>query len=280
MSSPFIYFLETTPQRPGAPTLADLKAAGLGYLIDVVTKVAPTNVATSNGPGKKPGFLICMPAVGATCFPKYLPEQQTWEEGPDGAYWVGFTTADPPTPDDLVRKDRVPGHAIRLLDGKEWIVPVARSMAGRTTLPVQLVLGPDKKSWRPRTQKQYLGLCELADDCYKLFQSTADTPHPAARYAENGEMGYDFSYGMTFVLAALAVNYKLSSMEVSMLGLLGDDHMQTIMEAVIDWPAYVQMMTATNPGPDNEKKDPAPGSPSIDSGSGASSPNTSQPLAT
>jgi len=270
--SVFLYFLETTPARPALPTAAQIRDAGLGHILD---GEGVTANQTTRGPGEKAGFMVCSLPSGKSMQPKYKPDEQTWEQGPDGAYWIGHYHNEPlPAPVDLVRKRPINGHALRLLDENEWTIPVARSIANGATLPTRLVLGPDKKAWLSRTLPQYLHLCELADDAFWLFNSSAENPHPQAKYGEASGMSYPFDYGMHLAMAAMGVNYKIGPMEASMLGILGDEQLQTIMEAVIDWPAFVEMAKAA------AKKASAPDSSSTDNGSGASSPDTSPPSAT
>lgn len=264
----FTYFL---PDRTSEPTPADVRRAGLGHILD---GEGATSREAQSGPAGRRGFIVgSAPPDVPTSF-KYLPDAQTWTEGPDGAYWIGYSTAERPTPADLVRRRPVRGESVRLLDGNEWIIPVAVSIASGSTLPKRLVLGPDKKSWHTESLPEFMQLCGLADDVYALMESAVDRPHPAATYGEKGEIGYKFDWGMNIALAGLAVNYKLGPMEVSILGLLGDGELSTILQTLIDLRAYKEMVRA------EEAKLRASGSANTSAGSGASSVTTSPPSQT
>jgi hypothetical protein len=264
----FVYFIEDSKiEKPGKQLLdkGDLERAGLAHLFD---GEGPNCNHTTGGPGGKAGLTFSM--QGATRTPaQYDKSVQTWTEGPDGVYWIGYTTAERPTPADLVRKRPIAGRTLTLLDGNEWIVPVARSIAGGSTLPTRLVLGPDKKSWRTTELPQFLHLCELADDVFRLYESSPEHPHPAAEYDPSGRIAFRFDFGMRVVLAALATNYKVGAMEVDLLGLLGTDDMSLIMNTLIDLDAYNEMVSAELGK--RQASDTAP----IDAGSEAPSPDTS-----
>jgi len=269
----FVYFLEQArldaAGRGVGRTLVDredLRAAGLDHVFD---GEGPNCVKTTGGPGGKAGILFTMQGATRTAA-TFDAATQTWTDGPDGAYWIGYTTAEPPKPADLVRKRPIAGRTLTLLDGNAWIVPVARSIAGGSTLPTRLVLGPDKKSWRTAELPQFLHLCELADDVFKLYESSPEHPHPSAQYDEAGKIAYLFEFGMKVVLAALATNYKVAAMEVDVLGLLGTDDMSQIMNTLIDLDAYNEMARA-----EQAKRDASASAPT-NAGSGATSRTTSR----
>lgn len=246
----FLYFLPTERRAGDAALLA---LHGCGHAVDAGRGIATR--FTQSGPGGAAGLLVMVDGDFASTFElAYRPNSQTWRQGPtrthegkDLAYWVGAENPPEAMPDPtaLARKRFIAGHAVAMLDGREWTIPIARSVVRGSTLPKRLVLGPDNQTWTPQELPEFLGLCKEAETAYTLL-------HGGEADAEGRvtiEIPYDV--GMRIALAALAVNYRIGPIEADMLGLFGESEMEATMKAVCDWPAYEAVLLA------RQKKEPA-----------------------
>ena len=157
---------------------------------------------------------------------KYLGDRQEWRrveyEGA-GAWWLGWMKDAVPGPSDLVRETIVEGYPVRLRDGKDWLVPVARSYLVGTRLPQVLRLNP---------KGEVAG--EVVPEYADLFERTCEVA--AAAYGE-GKLEMEQKDAFALVTDALSVNYRVYLAEVSELGLQDTAVRTQIMRALIDMPA-------------------------------------------
>lgn len=114
-------FLYAAPSA-SAPTLDLVREWGLGYAFDK----SPTSRQVDGGPGGMRGHLFADGARLGRAL-KYEPDAQRWRRIPgERELWIGYYHDAPPTPTELLRREIVPGHTMRLADGREWILPVVR----------------------------------------------------------------------------------------------------------------------------------------------------------
>jgi hypothetical protein len=200
------------------------------------------------GPDNGCGTLVCAKDRLEPGRLKYRPHEQTWRlVGAAGrpAYWIGTFNDDPPTPNDLVRKKTIPGHETELADGRLWLCPVARGQAAQDgrlvwyhTLPRTIVL--DEESDRQWTEgkvvPRYARLWELAG---QYWQARVGSAMPEASAGE--QVKFDFQGDAAAAALCLAVNYRVTSVEVSDLGLLDTDAPRKILDALIDWPTLIKL---------------------------------------
>lgn len=184
----------------------------------------------------------------------FFPEQQTWErvELPDvEPYWIGWFTGDVPEPDGLVRDPIVNGHMVEMGDGKEWLIPIARSFReGVTCLPENLRMGASGELER-HVKASYRALFERASEI-------------AGQAYNQGYFEIDEEEGFVLAVDALAVNYRVSIAEVNALGLMDTQTRHAVLRALIDGPTYeaiVKMLedrnadkAAAKQGPEGKKK--------------------------
>lgn len=151
--------------------------------------------------------------------------KQTWTRF--GNLYVGHYTADPPTPEDLRNTGFVGGYAVKLDDGHEWTVPIARVFPTGTTLPQRLILGPDD-NWTSELKPEFVEFSRRAGEFYDLciqdIAPTMETVPVATEWAD-------------FAVAALAINYHIERRGASHLGLLGDRNVWAILRCTTDFPA-------------------------------------------
>ena len=179
---------------------------------------------------------------------KYRPLEQRWqlvEAAGRPAYWIGVINDDLPGPDDLVRKKTLPGHEIELGDGRKWLCPVARGQAAQDgrlvwyhTLPRSIVLQSESdRNWdEGSVVPRYARLWQLASSYWRARLGSA-----IADAADGEEVSFDFQGAAAAAVECLAVNYRLTAVEVSMLALLDTGSPRQVLDALIDWPTLVKL---------------------------------------
>ena len=142
------------PGRERALTTADarehlLRELGLEYL--GAQSLQSRHVLT-HGPDGKSGVVF---TSNTTARLGYYPGEQTWVPGPEGKYWIGWATDNPPVP-PISARDAAPGIELTLATN---VWQIARSALGRAThLPTVYRLSKDGVQaevippWRSRRQ--------------------------------------------------------------------------------------------------------------------------------
>lgn len=259
MSRGLVYFLA----GPTPPTPDWARAAGLGYVL------GSSQSMPRNGPATIP------PAGNGTLWtgtgkPGSRPH---WEEHPlRKGVWVGWDPDCPPKPEDLARPKQQAGHWVKLADGNEWLIPVARRPAGGSPFPRRIkfdAAGEPAVDAQP-SDAEHRWLWEQACRYW-------DAVTMAAEAADGQATTVQVTVGDTIQLAAraLALNYRLSTAEVSMLGLLSTDLLSPICDALCDWPSLAALM-----GTAEEPPRPNSAGPARERGPEDSAPTTAQPLQT
>jgi hypothetical protein len=200
MKTGFLYFL---PGKSAGDKL-DLDALGLSH---ARAPGEPTKAPVTKGPDDGPGLLLVFAGDHA---PRYVAAEQTWRKAPGGGHWVGVFNAHKPGPEDLAREQVIGGEAIRMLDGADWVIPICQSpVRGRPTVPRQLDLD-DQGQWVRRVLPKYARVCEDAERVFHHWLGenwVADVPPVSLSEDEGWRIAAD----------ALAVNYRVSPLEIAML---------------------------------------------------------------
>lgn len=196
-------------ERGLADVYADVQLADL-HLSDV----------TGRGPGEKSG-LILVAGSGDGQATNYRPASQEWEPVDEGL-WIGLSkVAEPPGPEDLIRKRPVEGYTHELADGRSWTMPVIRRPDGGTQLP--RAIGWDEHGDFVQTVRP------------EYRQLWADTAKVVALFVDEGSE-YELSWGLDFAIRCLAVNYRYDKALHNRLHLVGSEHLEVIFGAAIDLP--------------------------------------------
>jgi len=174
----------------------------------------------------------------------YYPDRQTWRcnvATPDRCndeVWTGLWNERRPRGEELLRRDALNGHRVRLGDGAEWLIPVARKLVqqnGETrfynALPHAMDLDGDGRWTQRRIVDEYVRLWLIAARFWDVYVAAADEENATDRPSMSDEEIY------VAATDALTVNYHVSAHEVAMLGLLIDVRAGEILKAVIDVPA-------------------------------------------
>lgn len=232
-----IYFVAAADKQ--AFTRDDAIAAGLKYAF-VRSAGDPESRLCGQGPGNSRGFLACFNPAARPGLVEYVPDKQTWVDA--GGYWIGYWTAEKPTEEAFRREKRLAGEPVKLRDGAEWTIPIARSFVSGATLPQKLVLGTDRRTWELADLPEYLDLCGEAEKVAGLFLPKLGGDHTVT---------LNYQDGMAICVKALAINYAVSAVEVSMLELFTQNEMFNVLQALIDLPGVKRVMEA------REKKEPS-----------------------
>lgn len=225
MASYLLYF-------PGASgqTRMHFDKAGIGDLIgsykidsQVVQDDVPGMIDVAHGPDGGSGVLCGVNSILDMPPKAMLPPQfQRWQpvkpdptlDLPGGRYWIGRDVRHPVTPQALVRRALQYSLPVRLDDGNEWLVPVARQLPK--------IWGKDDSGHRAsRARPEYADFCERSE---AIFQSVIATD--GQNFVVEDVFGY--------CSMALAINYKVNEDILDFLELLTDDSMPRITGATLE----------------------------------------------
>lgn len=151
------------------------------------------------------------------------------EGGGGSCWWLGMELGNAPRAESLERRVRCNTYMIKLGDGREWHVPIAKALPRRLTLTSD---GDDR--WQSLPE-------------HEAFEAGARAYNDAVMAAiEAGEHGFEFDEGESVALAvaALTTLYRVSAWEVKALGLLTNENLGGVLAAVIDLPAEMAVLEA------------------------------------
>lgn len=163
--------------------------------------------------------------------PLYLPQSQIWLDC--GAFWLGMTRDMQPAPHELERAIGYSGHAITLLDGNEWRIPLLRRWDGTKCEFV---------SSMPKVMRA------CADAAGKIGIRPAVAPSSEAIDVIGAEICAAFCARSQWTLerlfetvaALFAENYRIGAAEIGMLGLLDERIALRILALSIDEPSVAE----------------------------------------
>lgn len=190
-----LYFVEGLTSL-GAGKLTE---AGLQHAFPSGSSFEARQVAA--GPAGLSGVVVA-PTGGRG---SYCPDEQEWHEI-SAAFgrrrWCGWWKESPPTPESLRREGQLPGVAVRMADGREWLVPRAYEVDEgglHPTLPAAMRRLPSGGWVRGDALPAYRELWSVAERIAASF--------PA-------------SYRYDDIAIVLGGNYRIGPDEVGVLGLL------------------------------------------------------------
>lgn len=240
--SGLVYFIETDKN---ALTEDDVKAAGL----ERVYRPGWGQCAARDGPGGKVGISVAFPAEhpeGAQARAAYKREDQEWFKADGGRYWIGYYKDARPRPVDLARVQQLPGYWLKMEDGELWQVPVARHFAVGSPLPVGIRLAANGAPEEVPLER----FAAYSADAERIFRAVCTSGQ--VREAAT-EMGYSAEWNgeepeltltdrMRWCATAMGFNYRVTEWELSALQLLSTESMEAIERAIIDLPAFSEVL--------------------------------------
>jgi len=231
----FLYFIPGLSAPPDGELINRGLAAVLGFRDDGHVALGPFR-AIDLGPDGERGVLLAPTGCELS---DYDAGDQTWyPAGEDKKYWFGFSQENPPGPDELARDRQVPGQAVRLGDGRQWHVPIARNCPRSRGLSAE-----GQKTDNPLTQYQKLFDMSLEVwGCYDLLSQQV-------RLGQRGEeIPQEITDGLIapdreeeILVECLRTNYRLGEYEIRALGLLNELCEENILRTLIDFDGYCQL---------------------------------------
>lgn len=249
MTAPF-YFV------PGCSVVRaeDLDRLGLSHAFAPSRGRGPSSTAVQSGPGDVGrGALVAPPSVPVDRVRITDDDRQVWAPFPNqGAsetppLWVGYWAAEPPTPDEVVRPDPLPGHAVELADDRLWTIPVARRFTPNaaekwaSAIPRRCTLNGSGEWVFGAVLERHAELWEAAERYWDLFSSAVLARED---HADGDAVEIRLPELLDGACTAIAANYYLSRAEIGLLGLLDETAAARVMHALIDGPALTRYTSA------------------------------------
>ena len=220
----FLYWIPD--QRPSIK-LEQLNALGLGYALEQQF----TARGCSSGPDGRGGVVVCH-GDNKDGRLGYFAEQQTWKQVPGSTVSVGVYTDALPTPDELVRRDIIDGCVVAADDGSKWIAPTARKRFEEEgeiywtyNVPRRLTLA-ERGEWvqgdvKPRYQR-------LWKDAIRCEAAVLDRE--------------DVTDLDDIAVRALQTNYRVSAVELDILGVYDESFRMAIIHSLIDMATWMEWL--------------------------------------
>ena len=230
----FLYYLP----GPTTRSIKQVREAGLSYAFDS-DQCTPAGVMERGLDGGA-GVVAADPSrvdmIGL------YPDKQTWRKIPGKEIWAGFYTDDRPKPADLERKNRLNGHLVELLDGNQWLCPVARSIGEQDGTLTWDYAVPTRSKLNDEGQFEEGGPIEKYAVLWELASRWNDVRKGAFQESDCETVSFSFDNVHHEAVAALATNYVIGPVECDLLGLLGQDAAVDILDALIDQPTWIDLL--------------------------------------
>ncbi len=229
-------FLYWWPERDVGVSRSHAGAAGLAYAFDREIECT----TGYSGPDGNKGAVF-----GQRDDTKIDLPNQTWRKIPKSPVnaWVGFDNDARPGPGDLLRDKGLPGHFTGLLDGNEWLIPVARGvvedgdgLGWYVALPCDSALDDDGNWTDGDVTARYAGLWQLACD---WFQHQCNAGKKGTKKIS---VQTDFKETRGHAATVLAVNYRIGAVEAAMLNVFDSSQAASriVLNTLIDVPTIEQ----------------------------------------
>jgi len=225
---PIQYFIS------GAQTLnsGELAAVGLGYL-GADGALSPRGCG--NGPEGLAGVTVCV-QPHSPGWPKYTTDGYAWREIPakvlddngrtgDRRVFLGVPDGGV-SPESLARREQLPGHVVTMAEGGRWLIPVGQQWA----LPMVLKLDADGNFVESGTPPPSHA---------RVWEIVTTLMTPVVGGTDAGE---DSPFAMKnlarYACELIAINYRVSTFEISELGLLTYSVADAVAAAAMDLPTF------------------------------------------
>lgn len=225
MAGQCLYFV------PGWSALSDEAASRIGLLSLLGESYSQRQ--TSCGPGDTSGVLVRShintnePGYVDISVNKSTQKWLPFKDGDSILYYVGLDSRSVPTHKCLARHEQFSGHLITLCDGADWLAPVGRRFDGGVMFPARYFLDDDGK-WKGEMLPEFMRYSKHLDRIWStlISQAGGNTEDEPLTIAE----------GLDVAAELLGLNYRVTSVEVGMLGLFDDNSFRKVLGAFIDLP--------------------------------------------
>lgn len=211
----------------------------------------PTPRGCQCGPDGAAGVVLADPKQNKKI--GYFSGIQEWRKSSNGKFHVGrFVDSERPLPEDLATDEQLEGHWVTLGDNQRYLIPVARSLIAeddatelqyREALPTiaerngdgHWHMGAVIPKWRP--------LWEIAEKWWTTKTAAITRKYGDGKDPEDSDRsmvieGFDDLFDSA--TEAIGVNYRVRADEISLLGLFTMRHATAVLDAVVDWPVYLE----------------------------------------
>ena len=204
----------------------------------VITDTEPYHKRTvMHGPlGRPAGTIFAMESHDPGLVKLDEPFQK-WKPFPgDSPLCVGLSDSVKPDPQQLTRPTMLRGHVVKLADGTNWLVPIARGFdSGSEQMFLAL---PIALEYECSTGRWIAGGVETQ---YKAFFDLAQS-HASLRWEmiEKGVLQFEDPDADALAIVALQTNYRVSSIELSFFpGAYTPRTRQQVLDAILDIPTWM-----------------------------------------
>lgn len=205
----------------------------------VITESEPYHRrAVMHGPlGRPAGTIFAMESLDPGIV-KLDEAFQAWKPFPgDSQLCVGLPNSIKPDPQQLTRPAMLRGHVVKLADGTNWLVPIARAFdIGSEQMFLAL---PIALEYECSTGRWIAGGVETQ---YRAFFDLAQS-HAQKRWEMlgQGQLQFDDPDADKLALAALQTNYRISHLELSFFtGAYTPRTRQQVLDAILDIPTWME----------------------------------------
>lgn len=206
---------------------------GLGHVAGRDGSLTCRQVSASIGSGCV--FALADDHRGAV---KFDADKQTWRKIPEKfttrELWIGWWNDDRPGVSDLARKNQLPGRMVELLNGERWLVPLLRKWENedkvrwRTVLPTVIDFNDDGDL--------------VVGDVAPQYRQVWDKSLPIAQQLCFGTEGVAYDDVIALAGPLLGLNYRVSIVEVVILGLISTHEAKTIIDAALDIETFEELL--------------------------------------
>lgn len=222
------------PQDGKTPGRATIEAMGAAELLGA----SPMSSQVRAGPDGLDGPGGWVMSIAGDAAPAFHGDRQVWRsfegERLGSAGWFGWPDPQhpevrrglggPPTPEQLVRSRIIPGHAVRLGDGREWIIPVARNAGGVCTLPIRMARERNPQDGQMRWVTRSVHDRHAA--LWGMAQRVWDTA--------SGEGQMSMEEAAEMACRALAENYRICPALIEAMELFTTETYREVLYTLID----------------------------------------------
>lgn len=167
----------------------------------------------------------------------FYPSKQEWLDIPNTKLSIGFDKENKPTPYDFLKEEYLGGHKVKLGDGNEWEIPLARKFQAGCVLPKRMFMIEAGKMQKVVVSK-YLELQKIGEKLEGLI------PQALRKNKEDYDLSFIDNDEKIFNLCVeiLRFNYNLDFREICILGLLETSNMVETLRAVVDVPQIIKLV--------------------------------------
>lgn len=198
-----------------------LRNVGLGDLLSD-TDSGPDAIYVHRGPDGRDGMAFAWrrenEPIGMDLNTVWTPAPKEPDRGLEaGRYFLGVRPADPPQPKDLIRRRPIPGHKMTLADGFTWLIPTLGTFPSNLSIDAEgNVVEEVKEQYRAYVAQGMVMIGDLFGKMDEVIDRMAIAEEDRGQYA----MQVTMVDGLRFIVAALAVNYRVNFEIAMMLQLL------------------------------------------------------------